>query len=94
MLNHCVYVRALNYHNTFAQASTLGFLGIGTLIYLFVLKTKLIFSKKSDFKWIMFVLIYGTAFVNGMLQPMYFFATYMIFIFIIISVYENIDDMA
>ena len=83
---------AMNYHNTIAQASTLGILGLLGLAYLFFEKTKLILSKKSDFKWVLLVLIYVTAFVNGSLQPMYFYTTYMAFIFMILATYENIEE--
>lgn len=83
---------ALNYHNTIAQASTLGFAGIIALGYLFFEKTKLILSKQSDFKWILLVLIFVTAFVNGSLQPMYFYTSYMVFIFMILATYEKLDS--
>ena len=79
---------AINYHNTIAQASTLGVLGLIAFTYLFFLKTKLILMSQSQFKWFVLVLIYITAFVNGMLQPMYFYASYMLFIFLIIASIE------
>ena len=79
---------ALNYHNTIAQASTLGILGLLAFGYLFYKKTKLVLKSQSDFKWFVLVMIYVTAFVNGMLQPMYFYASYMIFIFLIIATIE------
>lgn len=79
---------AINYHNTLAQASTLGFLGLLGFIYMFYKKTKLILMSQSNFKWFVLVLIYITAFVNGMLQPMYFYASYMLFIFLIIASIE------
>ena len=82
----------ISYHNIFAQASTLGILGIGALIYTFYIKTKTIISRNSDFIWFALILIYITAFVNGMFQPMYFNSAYMNYIFIIIAsieVYSN-----
>lgn len=79
---------SINYHNTIAQASSLGVLGLLGFGYLFYKKTKLILMSQSDFKWFALVLIYVTAFVNGMLQPMYFYASYMIFIFLIIAAIE------
>lgn len=82
----------ISYHNIFAQASTLGVLGLGALGYTFYIKTKMIISKNSDFIWFALILIYVTAFVNGMLQPMYFNSAYMNYIFIIIAsieVYSN-----
>ena len=82
----------ISYHNIFAQASTLGILGIGALIYTFYIKTKMIVSRNSDFIWFALILIYITAFVNGFLQPMYFNSAYMNYIFIIIAsieVYSN-----
>ncbi len=79
---------AINYHNTIAQASTLGVLGLIGIGYLFYKKTKLILMSQSSFKWFALILIYITAFVNGMLQPMYFYTSYMIFIFLIIACIE------
>ena len=82
----------ISYHNIFAQASTLGILGLGTVVYMFYVKTKMFLSKKSDFIWFALVLIFVTAFVNGIFQPMYFNSSYMNFIFIIIAsidVYSN-----
>ena len=85
---HLSEFQSLNYHNTIAQASTLGIVGLAGFIYLFYRKTKLIMSTKSTFKWYVLVLIYVTAFVNGMLQPMYFYTTYMVFIFLILAIVE------
>jgi len=79
---------SINYHNTLAQASTLGILGLLGFGYLFFKKTKLMLMSQSDFKWFALVLIYITTFVNGMLQPMYFYASYMIFIFLILATIE------
>ncbi len=82
----------ISYHNIFAQTSTLGLLGLGALVYMFYVKTKMIYSKNNDFIWFVLILIYVTAFVNGMVQPMYFNSSYMNFIFIIIAsidVYSN-----
>lgn len=84
----------ISYHNVFAQASTLGILGLGALGYMFYIKTKLVLSKKHDFVWFALILIFVTAFVNGLLQPMYFNSSYMNFIFIIIAsieVYKSSD---
>lgn len=83
-----------NYHNTIAQASTLGITGVIGLVYLFVEKVRVMFAKKSDFKWFLFILIFTTAFVNGALQPMYFYTTYMIFIFMMLAAYENTTETA
>ncbi len=79
---------ALNYHNTIAQASTLGILGICGFFYLFAKKTYLIMLSKDDFKWFVLVMLFITAFVNGTLQPMYFYSTYMVFIFLVIATIE------
>lgn len=82
----------ISYHNIFAQVSTLGTLGIVALIYTFYIKTKMILTRKSEFIWFALILLYVTAFVNGMLQPMYFNSAYMNYIFIIIAsieVYSN-----
>ena len=73
---------SISYHNIFAQASTLGYLGLFALIYLFYVKTKMILSKKNDFIWFAFILIFATAFINGLFQPMYFNSAYMNYIFI------------
>lgn len=75
----------ISYHNIFAQTSTLGILGLGALAYMFYAKTKMIYSKKTEFVWFALIVIYVTAFVNGMLQPMYYNSSYMNFIFIIIA---------
>jgi len=85
---YLVGLDGLNYHNILAQASTLGILGIFGLIYLFYLKTKVILKSSFSFKWFVLILIYATAFVNGMLQPMYFNPAYMIYIFLIIACIE------
>ena len=66
----------------------MGILGLLAFGYLFYKKTKLVLKSQSDFKWFVLVMIYVTAFVNGMLQPMYFYASYMIFIFLIIATIE------
>jgi|LGVF01.2.fsa_nt_gb hypothetical protein len=79
---------ALNYHNTIAQASSLGIVGLLGFGYLFFRKTKLIMLSKSTFKWFALILIYVTAFVNGMLQPMYFYTTYMVFVFLVLAIVE------
>jgi len=82
----------LNYHNTIAQVSTLGFTGIIAFIYLFFKKTKLILSKNHEIKWYLLIMIYVTAFVNGSLQPMYFYVSHLVVIFMILAVYENTDE--
>lgn len=82
----------MNYHNTIAQVSTLGLVGIGAFIYFFIEKTKIILSKHTEWKWVVFTLIYATAFVNGWFQPMYFYVTYVLYLFIILSIYENIES--
>lgn len=79
---------ALNYHNTVAQASTLGITGLAAFFYLFAKKTEMIMLSKSEFKWYVLLMIFVTAFVNGTLQPMYFYATYMVFIFLAIAAIE------
>ena len=71
-----------------AQASTLGILGIGAFYYLFLEKTRMIMLSKSSFKWFVLILIFTTAFVNGTLQPMYFYTTYMVFLFLVLASIE------
>lgn len=85
---HLIELGPLNYHNTFAQASSLGILGLLAFIFLFFRKTKLIMLSKSSFKWFALIMIYITAFVNGMFQPMYFYTTYMIYIIMVLCVVE------
>lgn len=82
----------MNYHNTIAQISTLGLVGIGAFIYFFVVKTKIILSKNTEWKWIIFTLVYVTAFVNGWFQPMYFYTTYLLYLFIVLSIYEHFEN--
>ena len=84
---------SINYHNTIAQASTLGTLGLLTLIFLFYRKTKLLIKSTSNFKWFALILIYVTAFVNGMFQPMYFYTSYMVFTFMILASLETKEVM-
>jgi hypothetical protein len=79
---------AVNYHNTMAQASTLGAVGIVAFVYLFAKKLQMIMLSKSTFKWFAIILLLMTAFVNGALQPMYFYTSYMIMIFLIIAAIE------
>ncbi|GEM_PF-1748532 len=79
---------AVNYHNTLAQASALGFAGVLGFFYLFLRKTELIMLSKSPFKWYALILIFVTAFVNGALQPMYFYTTYMVFLFLVLAAIE------
>lgn len=81
-------IGALNYHNTMAQISTLGSFGIIGFIYLFYKKTKLIMLSKSSFKWFALLMVYVTTFVNGSLQPMYFYTTYMVFLFLVLATIE------
>ena len=85
---HLLELGPLNYHNTFAQASSLGLLGLLAFVFLFFRKTKLIMLSKSSFKWFTLIMIYVTAFVNGMFQPMYFYTTYMLYIIMIMAVIE------
>ncbi|MEC9485783.1 MAG: O-antigen ligase family protein [Candidatus Izemoplasma sp.] len=82
---------AVNYHNTIAQASTLGTIGLIGFLWLFMQKTRVILQKQTSFKWFVLALIYITAFVNGMFQPMYFYTTYMIYIFLVLAVIENVS---
>jgi hypothetical protein len=82
-------IGAINYHNTIAQASTLGFTGLIAFVYLFVQKTRLIIKPKSHMKYYLLVLLFTTAFVNGSLQPMYFYTTYLVSIFLLIAIYEK-----
>ncbi|QMS85720.1 O-antigen ligase family protein [Candidatus Xianfuyuplasma coldseepsis] len=80
--------QAVNYHNTMAQASTLGILGVIGFYYLFLEKTRLIMLSKSSFKWFVLIMVFTTAFVNGTLQPMYFYTTYMVFLFLVLASIE------
>jgi hypothetical protein len=79
---------SLNYHNTVAQASTLGIIGIASFFYLFAKKVQLIMFSKDLFKWYVLLMVFITAFVNGTLQPMYFYTTYMVFLFLLIATVE------
>ena len=81
-------IGALNYHNTIAQISTLGSFGILSFVYLFFKKTKLIMLSKSSFKWFALLMVYVTTFINGSLQPMYFYTTYMVFLFLVLATIE------
>lgn len=90
---HLTEFSARNYHNIIARASSLGSLGLLTLVFLFIRKTKLIMLSKSSFKWFALIMIYVTAWVNGMLQPMYFYTTYMVYLILVLVVVEvNIKD--
>ena len=91
---HLAHLGPLNYHNTLAQASTLGITGLLAFGYLWVEKTRMIYRKKNDFRWPLIVLIFTTSFVNGSLQPMYFYTTYMIFVFMMLAMYENTSKTA
>ena len=79
---------ANNYHNTFAQISSLGIIGILGFGYLFFRKTKMIMISKSAFAWFALVMIFVTAFVNGFFQPMYFHTVYMAYVFIVLAIIE------
>ena len=79
---------AVNYHNTVAQASALGGLGVLGFFYLFAKKTELVLQSKSTFKWYVILMLFVTAFVNGVLQPMYFYTTYMVFVFLVLATFE------
>ena len=83
---------AKNYHNIIAQVSTLGVVGFAALSWLFIEKVKLIFSKKNTWKRVVVVLVFVTAFVNGWVQPMYFYITYLIYLVMILAVYENSES--
>ncbi len=85
---HLQHIGPLNYHNTFAQASSLGLFGLLAFGFLFFRKTKLIMLSKCSFRWFALVMIYITAFVNGMFQPMYFYTTYMIYLIMVLAVIE------
>ncbi len=90
---HLVEYGAHNYHNIIARSSSLGSLGILTVIFLFIRKTKLIMLSKSSFKWFALIMIYVTALVNGMFQPMYFYTTYMVYLILVLAVIEvNIKE--
>ncbi len=80
---------AKNYHNVIAQVSTLGIMGLGVFVWLFVEKVKLILSKKNTWKRVVLLLVFVTAFVNGWVQPMYFYITYTIYLVMILAIYEN-----
>ncbi|AIO19297.1 O-Antigen ligase [Candidatus Izimaplasma bacterium HR1] len=85
---HLEAYSARNYHNIIARTSSLGVLGFITVALLFIRKTKLIMLSNSSFKWFALVMIYVTAFVNGMFQPMYFYTTYMIYMILVLAVIE------
>jgi hypothetical protein len=89
---HLSEIGPLNYHNTIAQASTLGAIGLIAFVYLFVQKVRMCLQHQDSFKWFLLILIFVTAFVNGVFQPMYFYTTYMFYIFLILAVFENTMD--
>jgi len=43
---------------------------------------------KDSYKWFILILLFVTAFINGSLQPMYFYTTYMIYLFMILASIE------
>ncbi len=77
-----------NYHNIIATTSSLGILGFLSVGFLFFRKTKLIMLSNTSFKWFALVMVYVTAFVNGMFQPMYFYTTYMMYLILVLVVIE------
>lgn len=79
---------SINYHNTIAQTTTLGVFGLGAFGFLCYRKFKLIFRAKDPFKWFAFVLIIVTVFINGMVQPMYYYTSYMMYLFLILALIE------
>ncbi len=81
-----------NYHNTIAQASSLGLIGLLGFAFLFIRKTKLIMLSKSSFKWFALTMIFVTTFVNGFFQPMYFYTTYMVYVFVVLAIIESNND--
>ena len=83
----------ITYHNTIAQVSTLGVTGILAFFYLFAVKSKIILDSKGSFKWFALIMIFVTAFVNGALQPMYFYTTYMVFLFLVLACIEVTLDI-
>ena len=90
---HLIEYGPKNYHNIIARASSLGSLGLLTVILLFIRKTKLIMLSKSSFKWFVLIMIYVTALINGMFQPMYFYTTYMVYLILVLVVIEvNIKE--
>ena len=79
---------AINYHNTIAQVSALGIFGLVGFIFLVIRKIKLMLLTKDSYKWFILILLFVTAFINGSLQPMYFYTTYMIYLFMILASIE------
>lgn len=85
---HLAHTGSINYHNTIAQTSTLGILGLLAFGYLFFVKTRLVIRMKDPFKYYFLIMLYVTTFVNGSLQPMYYYVTYLFYIFIILASIE------
>lgn len=85
-------IGALNYHNTIAQVSTLGTIGLLGFIWLFYEKIKMIIKKNSSWKWIVLILVIGTAFINGSFQPMYFHVNYMLYLLLLLATFENVEE--
>lgn len=80
---------AINYHNTFIQTLTLGTLGIIAFIYLQIKKFLLVIKIDPIKRYIVLVLLFVTIIVNGMFQPMYYYATYMFYLFLVLASVEK-----
>lgn len=80
---------AINYHNTFVQTLTLGTLGVIAFIYLQVKKLILVIKIDPVKRYIILVLLFVTIVVNGMFQPMYYYATYMFYLFLVLASVEK-----
>lgn len=89
---HLAHLGPINYHNTIAQASTLGIFGIINLLYLFVLKFKIILKNSDSFKWFALLMIVVTGLINGMFQPMYFYTTYTALMLLVLAAIEVNND--
>lgn len=79
---------SINYHNTIAQTMTLGTLGLLSFAFLLFRKVRLLFKSSDNIKWFILILLIVTIFVNGMVQPMYYYTSYMMFLFLILAMIE------
>ena len=79
---------SINYHNTIAQTMTLGTLGLVAFSFLLFRKVRLLFRSDDNIKWFILILLLVTMFINGMVQPMYYYTSYMMFIFLILAMIE------
>lgn len=79
---------AINYHNTIAQTMTLGITGLLAFVFLFFRKFRLILQSMDSFKWFALVMLTVTALINGMLQPMYYYTSYMMYLFLVLAFIE------